>query len=34
MLNTFGATWEASNLPAPPLDMRITNNEGQSIVAR
>ncbi|KAK9841723.1 hypothetical protein WJX74_010883 [Apatococcus lobatus] len=34
MTNTYGAVWELSNLPPPPLDIQLTNAQGQSLVAR
>jgi hypothetical protein len=34
LVRTFGATYEGSNLPELPLDVRITNNLGQQVVAR
>ena len=33
MTNTYGAVWEASNLPAFPLDLRLTDSLGHSVVA-
>lgn len=33
MTRTFGATWEASNLPQPPLDLRISS-AGQQVIAK
>lgn len=32
MTNTFGANWELSKLPSPPLDLRVTTKSGQSVV--
>ncbi|CAD7696153.1 unnamed protein product [Ostreobium quekettii] len=32
--NTFGAAWEASVLPDPPLDLRLTNTEGEQLVLK
>ncbi|KAF6260038.1 solute carrier, TRAMD3 or PAT1-domain-containing protein [Scenedesmus sp. NREL 46B-D3] len=32
MNNTFGANWELSKLPFPPLDLRISTKSGQSVV--
>lgn len=29
--NTYGAVWEVSVLPAPPLDLRITNSLNQQV---
>lgn len=29
--NNFGATWEASGLDSPPLDIRITSGSGEQI---
>jgi hypothetical protein len=34
LVRTFGATYEASTLPELPIDIRITNNLGQQVVAR
>lgn len=34
MQRSFGATWELSALPPPPLDLRATDATGQTIVAR
>lgn len=31
MANSFGAVWEASQLPEPPLDIRITNSVGEKV---
>ena len=31
---SYGAAWAASNLPPPPLDMRITNALNQTLIAR
>ncbi|KAK9916482.1 hypothetical protein WJX75_003217 [Coccomyxa subellipsoidea] len=31
--NTYGAVWEASNLPPSPLDIRLTDPAGHSVVA-
>ena len=31
--NTYGAVWEASNLPAFPLDLRLTDALGHAVVA-
>lgn len=31
--NTYGAKWEASGLPQPPLDVRIIGADGQVLVA-
>jgi hypothetical protein len=33
MDNTFGAVWEASKLPEPPLDIRLTNSVGEKVGA-
>ena len=32
--NTYGAVWEASVLPPSPLDIRLTDAAGHSVVAR
>ncbi|KAF6259123.1 hypothetical protein COO60DRAFT_1044380 [Scenedesmus sp. NREL 46B-D3] len=32
--NTYGAVWEASNFPEPPLDLRITNSVGEKVVIK
>eukprot|EP00803_Ostreobium_quekettii_P005677 evm.model.scf_1759.4 EVM.evm.TU.scf_1759.4 scf_1759:20146-24117(+) len=32
--NTFGAAWEASLIPNPPLDIRITNTKGERLILR
>lgn len=32
MNNTFGANWELSKLPSPPLDLRVSTKSGQSVV--
>lgn len=32
--NTYGARWELSALPAPPLDLRITGDNGQVLLVR
>ena len=34
MMNTFGANWELSQLPSPPLDIRITNVYGQQVLLK
>jgi hypothetical protein len=34
MNNTFGANWELSKLPSPPLDLRVSTKSGQSVVIR
>ncbi|WIA07996.1 hypothetical protein OEZ85_007467 [Tetradesmus obliquus] len=34
MANSFGAVWEASQLPEPPLDIRITNSVGEKVVIK
>eukprot|EP00879_Flechtneria_rotunda_P012123 GHRR01012661.1.p1 GENE.GHRR01012661.1~~GHRR01012661.1.p1 ORF type:complete len:114 (+),score=31.30 GHRR01012661.1:935-1276(+) len=34
MNNTYGAEWEISIVPAPPLDIKVTNQQGQSVVLR
>ena len=34
MFNTFGANWELSGLPNPPIDLRITNTLGQKVIIR
>jgi hypothetical protein len=34
MNNTFGANWELSKLPSPPLNLRVTTKAGQSVVIR
>ncbi|KAI7843972.1 hypothetical protein COHA_002510 [Chlorella ohadii] len=34
MQHSFGAAWEASNLPPPPLDLQATDSSGQQVVAR
>jgi hypothetical protein len=34
MYNTFGANWELSGLPNPPIDLRITNTLGQKVIIR
>ena len=34
MLNLHGALWELNGLPAPPLDLRLTNGAGSQILAR
>jgi hypothetical protein len=31
--NTYGANWEASNLPQYPLDIRLTDAAGHTVVA-
>ncbi|BDA41084.1 probable Expansin-B17 at N-terminal half [Coccomyxa sp. Obi] len=31
--NTYGAVWEASGLPAPPLDFQLTDSAGHTVVA-
>lgn len=33
MSNTNAAVWEASNLPNPPLDVRLISTTGQSVTA-
>jgi len=30
--NTFGAAWELNGVPPPPLHLRATNGQGQTIV--
>eukprot|EP00775_Hariotina_reticulata_P002237 gene2237-2549_t len=30
--NTFGANWEASTLPTPPMDIRLTNSLQQKVI--
>lgn len=32
MFNTFGANWELSRLPPPPLALRLTNTLGQQVI--
>ncbi|CAD7696154.1 unnamed protein product [Ostreobium quekettii] len=32
--NTFGAAWEASVLPDPPMDIRLTNAKGEQLVLK
>ena len=32
--NTYGARWELSGLPVTPLDLRITGDNGQTLIAR
>ncbi|KAL4440013.1 hypothetical protein ABPG75_003014 [Micractinium tetrahymenae] len=32
--NMYGATWELSGLPAPPLDLRLTDGKGRLVLAR
>ncbi|CAL8466633.1 g6169 [Coccomyxa elongata] len=32
--NTYGAVWEASGTPAPPLDFQLTDSAGHVVVAR
>lgn len=34
MTLSWGARWELSGLPAPPLDLRITNDNGQALLIR
>eukprot|EP00878_Enallax_costatus_P019754 GHUV01020849.1.p1 GENE.GHUV01020849.1~~GHUV01020849.1.p1 ORF type:complete len:193 (+),score=79.24 GHUV01020849.1:156-734(+) len=34
MDNTFGGVWEASNLPKPPMEMRIENSIMQTVVIK
>jgi hypothetical protein len=34
MRNTYGAVWEMSVLPTLPLDMRVTNAAGETVVMR
>lgn len=34
MYNSFGANWELSGLPNPPIDLRITNTLGQKVIIR
>ncbi|KAL4440660.1 hypothetical protein ABPG77_000369 [Micractinium sp. CCAP 211/92] len=34
MQRSFGATWELSSLPPPPLDLKATDATGQTVVAR
>ncbi|PRW57696.1 hypothetical protein C2E21_3455 [Chlorella sorokiniana] len=34
MTNSWGSKWELSGLPEPPLDMRITSDTGEELVAR
>lgn len=31
---SWGARWELSGVPEPPLDMRVTNDNGQALVIR
>ncbi len=33
MRNTYGAVWEASQLPPFPLDLRLTDSLGHAVVA-
>ena len=33
MRNTYGAVWEASQLPPFPLDLRLTDSLGHALVA-
>ncbi|PSC73189.1 barwin-like endoglucanase [Micractinium conductrix] len=34
MLNSWGAKWELSGLPEGPLDLRVTSDRGEALVAR
>eukprot|EP00887_Chlorella_sp_A99_P003678 scaffold7.g3678.t1 len=34
MQNTYGARWELSGFPDPPLDLRITGDNGRTLIAR
>ena len=34
MRNNYGAVWEASQLPAPPLDLALTDATGHIVIAR
>lgn len=34
MQRAFGASWQLSSLPQPPLDLRATDGSGQQVVAR
>ena len=34
MRNNYGAVWEASQLPAPPLDISLTDAAGHIVIAR
>lgn len=34
MQNTYGARWELSGFPDPPLDVRITGDNGRTLIAR
>lgn len=33
MRNTYGAIFELSNLPSLPIDIQITNTDGQTVIA-
>lgn len=33
MINSYGNVWQAANFGAPPLDIRITNADGETVVA-
>lgn len=33
-MNTFGATFEGSNLPSLPFDVRLTDARGQQVTGR
>ena len=33
LANNYGAVWEGKSLPAPPLDVQITNGAGTTLVA-
>ncbi|KAK9798174.1 hypothetical protein WJX73_006947 [Symbiochloris irregularis] len=33
MTNTWGAAWELSNAPAPPLDVRVQDDDGSEVTA-
>ena len=32
--NLFGAAWEASVLPVPPLDIQVTNTKGEEVILK
>lgn len=34
MENLFGAAWEASDLPLPPMDVRLTNTNGEQLILK
>ncbi|PSC68366.1 Nucleolar and coiled-body phospho 1 [Micractinium conductrix] len=34
MHNEYGASWEVSGVPAPPLDLRVTDGTGRQLLAR